>query len=118
TADSGIDALTHALEAYLAVDNRDFPLPPGETSLYQGRHALGECLAEKAIELVARHLPAAVADGRNLEAREGMHLAALIAGLAFSNIGVAVVAALGKRFVAAPPPSYRRAQRPLPPLPP
>src|SRR5207247_1843626 len=44
TADSGIDALTHALEAYLAVDNRDFPLPPGEVSLYQGRHPLGECL--------------------------------------------------------------------------
>ena len=31
TADSGIDALTHAIEAYTAVDNAAFPLPPGET---------------------------------------------------------------------------------------
>src|SRR5205823_10817709 len=42
TADSGIDALTHAIEAYTAVDNADFPLPPGERSVYQGRHPLGD----------------------------------------------------------------------------
>src|SRR5471032_1497876 len=35
TADSGIDALTHAIEAYTAVDNADFPLPPGERSIYR-----------------------------------------------------------------------------------
>src|SRR5262245_11578007 len=56
TADSGIDALTHAVEAYTAVDNADFPLPPGERSVYQGRHPLGECLAEKAISLIGVHL--------------------------------------------------------------
>jgi len=94
TADSGIDALTHALEAYTAVDNADFPLPPGETTIYQGRHPLGDMLAERAIQLIARHLPTAVRDGENLEAREGMHLGALLAGLAFSNVGVAVVHAL------------------------
>src|SRR5262249_7584444 len=44
TADSGIDALTHAVEAYTAVDNADFPLPSGERSVYQGRHPLGDCL--------------------------------------------------------------------------
>jgi alcohol dehydrogenase class IV len=94
TADSGIDALTHAIEAYTAVDNESFPLPPGERSTYQGRHPLGDCLAEKAISLVGQFLRRAVADGNDLEAREGMSLAAMIAGMAFSNVGVAVVHAL------------------------
>ena len=94
TADSGIDALTHAVEAITAVDNGDFPLPSGEFSMYQGRHLLGECLAEKAIQLIARHLAEAVHNGQNLAAREAMHLGSLLAGLAFSNIGVALVHAL------------------------
>jgi alcohol dehydrogenase class IV len=94
TADSGIDALTHAIEAYTAVDNAHFPLPPGERTVYQGRHPVGDMLAEKAIELVGRHLRKAVADGNDLEAREGMALAATLGGMAFSNVGVAVVHAL------------------------
>jgi alcohol dehydrogenase class IV len=94
TADSGIDALTHAVEAYTAVDNDRFPLPPGERTVYQGKHPFGDMLAEKAVALVGRHLRAAVADGENAEAREGMALAATLAGLAFSNVGVAVVHAL------------------------
>ena len=40
TADSGIDALTHAIEAFTAVDNESFPLPAGERSVYQGRFVL------------------------------------------------------------------------------
>jgi alcohol dehydrogenase class IV len=94
TADSGIDALTHAIEAYTAVDNETFPLPPGEHSLYQGRHPLADAIAEKAITFVGRFLRRAVADGNDLEAREGMSLAALLAGMAFSNVGVAIVHAL------------------------
>jgi alcohol dehydrogenase class IV len=94
TADSGIDALTHAIEAYTAVDNATFPLPPGERTVYQGRHPMADLLAEKAIALVGRHLRAAVADGTDLEAREGMALGATLAGLAFSNVGVAAVHAL------------------------
>src|SRR5204863_5936443 len=94
TADSGIDALTHAIEAYTAVDNAEFPLPAGERSVYQGKHPLGDCLAEKAIGLVGAYLRRAVARGDDLEAREGMALAATLAGLAFSNVGVAVVHAL------------------------
>jgi alcohol dehydrogenase class IV len=94
TADSGIDALTHAIEAYTAVDNADFPLPAGEKSVYQGKHPLGDCFAEKAIALVGTYLRRAVADGTDLEAREGMALAATLAGLAFSNVGVALVHAL------------------------
>jgi alcohol dehydrogenase class IV len=94
TADSGIDALTHAIEAYTAVDNEAFPLPAGERSVYQGRHPLGDCLAEKAISLIATHLERAVHHPDDLAAREGMALGATIAGLAFSNVGVALVHAM------------------------
>jgi alcohol dehydrogenase len=94
TADSGIDALTHAIEAYTAVDNATFPLPVGERTVYQGRHPMADCLAEKAIALIGAHLRRAVADGTDVEAREGMALGATLAGLAFSNVGVAVVHAL------------------------
>jgi alcohol dehydrogenase class IV len=52
------------------------------------------CLAEKAIELIGKHLVAAVTDGSNREARDGMALAATTAGLAFSNCAVALVHAL------------------------
>jgi alcohol dehydrogenase class IV len=94
TADSGIDALTHALEAYTAVDNERFPLPPGERTVYQGRHPLADVLAEKAIALIGANLRRAVKNGRDEEAREGMALGASLAGMAFSNVGVAVVHAL------------------------
>jgi alcohol dehydrogenase class IV len=94
TADSGIDALTHAVEAYTAVDNATFPLPAGERTVYQGRHPLGDLLAEKAIALIGAYLRRAVANGNDLDAREGMALGATLAGLAFSNVGVAVVHAL------------------------
>ncbi len=94
TADSGIDALTHAIEAYTAVDNADFPLPAGERTVYQGRHPLGDCLAERAIALIGANLRRAVARGDDLDAREGMALGATLAGMAFSNVGVAVVHAL------------------------
>jgi alcohol dehydrogenase class IV len=94
TADSGIDALTHAIEAYTAVDNADFPLPPGERSVYQGRHPFGDMLAERAVRLIGAYLRRAVRDGADLEAREGMALGATLAGMAFSNVGVALVHAL------------------------
>jgi alcohol dehydrogenase class IV len=94
TADSGIDALTHAIEAYTAVDNADFSLPPGEKSVYQGRHPVADALATKAISSIGSNLRRAVKDGNDLEAREGMALAATLAGLAFSNVGVAAVHAL------------------------
>lgn len=94
TADSGIDALTHAIEAFTAVDNAVFPLPPGERSTYQGRHPFGDMLAEKAIALVGQHLARACEAPHDLEAREGMALAATLGGMAFSNVGVALVHAL------------------------
>ncbi len=94
TADSGIDALAHAIEAFTAIDNEDFDLPAGERSVYQGRNPLACCLAETAIRMIARSLAIAVEDGRNIVAREEMSLGATLAGLAFSNIGVALVHAM------------------------
>jgi len=94
TADSGIDALTHAIEAFTAVDNAEFPLPPDERSVYQGRHPMGDILAEKAISLIGKHLRRTVSHGDDLDAREGMALAATLAGMAFSNVGVALVHAM------------------------
>src|SRR5579871_2460366 len=106
TADSGIDALTHAIEAYTAVDNATFPLPKGERTVYQGRHPFGDVFAEKAISLIGKYLRRAVSHGSDLEAREGMSLAATLAGLAFSNVGVALVHALEYPVGGAVPVSH------------
>ncbi len=94
TADSGIDALTHAIEAYTAVDNARFPLGPGERTVYQGKNPFADLFAEQAIRLCAQYLRRAVKNGQDLQAREGMSLAATLGGLAFSNAGVAIVHAL------------------------
>jgi len=94
TADSGIDALTHAIEGFCAVDNDDFPLPSGEKSVYQGKNPMADVMAKEAISLVGKYLRRAVKDGNDLEARAGMALAATMGGLAFSNSGVALVHAM------------------------
>jgi alcohol dehydrogenase class IV len=94
TADSGIDALTHAIEGFCAVDNDAFPLPSGEKSVYQGKNPMADAMAREAITLVGKFLRRAVKDGNDLEARDGMALAATMGGLAFSNSGVALVHAM------------------------
>jgi alcohol dehydrogenase class IV len=92
-ADSGIDALTHAIEAYTAVEFDKLVVPPGESCAYVGSFPLGDCLAEKAIQLIGDNLVAAVNDADE-QARDNMALAATLAGMAFSNSGVALVHAL------------------------
>jgi alcohol dehydrogenase class IV len=69
TADTGMDALTHAIEGY--------------TSTWQNDFSDGLCL--QAIKLIFEYLPRAVANGQDEEAREKMHNAAAIAGLGFIN---------------------------------
>jgi alcohol dehydrogenase class IV len=93
TADAGIDALTHAVEAYMAVGYR---VEAGSKSpgLYTGSSPLSDLLAEQAIALTGRFLRQAVYQGGDVEAREGMHLASLLAGMAFSNAGLTAVHAL------------------------
>ncbi|MFD5595629.1 iron-containing alcohol dehydrogenase [Streptomyces griseorubiginosus] len=75
TADTGVDALTHAVEAY--VSRRANPFSDG--------------LALTAIRAIGRHLRRVYADGADTEAREAMMLAATQAGIAFSNSSVALV---------------------------
>jgi len=94
TADSGIDALTHAIEAFTAIDNARYALPPGERSVYQGKNPLADLVARESIRLVGQFLRRAVRDGSDSEAREGMAMAGTLGGLAFSNAGVALVHAM------------------------
>ncbi|HYZ40957.1 MAG TPA: iron-containing alcohol dehydrogenase, partial [Stellaceae bacterium] len=75
TADTGLDSLTHAIEAY--VSRRANPFTDG--------------LAKNAMGLIARHIRTACAEPGNRAAREAMMLGATTAGMAFSNASVCLV---------------------------
>jgi alcohol dehydrogenase class IV len=75
TADTGLDSLTHAIEAY--VSRRASPFTDG--------------LARSAMGLIARHIRIACAEPDNQPAREAMMLGATTAGMAFSNASVCLV---------------------------
>jgi alcohol dehydrogenase class IV len=79
TADTGMDALTHAFEGY--------------TALYKNDFSDGLCLV--AARLVFKYLPRAYRDGADVEARTKMHYAASIAGIGFGNSMAALAHGLG-----------------------
>lgn len=78
TAATGMDALTHAIEAYVSI----------------GAHPLTDPNALEAIRLIGEWLPHAVDNGHNLQAREMMAYGQYLAGMAFNSAGLGLVHAL------------------------
>jgi alcohol dehydrogenase class IV len=75
TAFTGMDALTHAIEAYYSINATD----------------LSDLLAFRAMELLSKNIRMAFAHGENLAARSNMMEGSLLAGIAFANAGVGAV---------------------------
>lgn len=75
TAATGLDALTHAIEAYTS----------------RKAQPMSDTFAVSAVKKIFTYLPIAFKDGKNMEAREQMSIAALEAGIAFNNASVTVV---------------------------
>ena len=75
TAETGMDALTHALEALVS----------------QRANYLSDTLAVKAALDVLEYLPQAYQSGTDIEAREKMQLASMVAGMAFTNVSLGIV---------------------------
>jgi len=84
TSATGMDALTHAVEAYISRNHT--PMTDAE--------------ALEATRLIMQNLPAAVATGSNTEARQNMAVASFKAGVAFTTAGVGYVHAIAHNFGA------------------
>lgn len=82
TASTGMDALTHAVEAYVST----------------AATPITDALAIQAIKIIPKWLPKAVANGSDLEAREQMVFAQSLAGIAFNNASLGYVHAIAHQF--------------------
>ena len=82
TRDSGLDALTHAIESYISVNS----------------WSVTDTLNLQAIELIGRYLRTAVHNGNDIEARDGMLTASLLAGMAFHHTKLCLVHAITLPF--------------------
>ena len=82
TAATGMDALTHAIEAYVSTNTTP----------------MTDACAEQSIRLVSKYLRKAVANGKDMEAREGMAYAQYLAGMAFNNAGLGYVHAMAHQL--------------------
>lgn len=92
TADAGMDAASHAIEAYVAQCANDF----------------SDALAEKALRTIFIHLPRAFANGEDIDAREHQHNAATMAGIAFENAGLGIVHGLSHAIGSSFPVAHGR----------
>lgn len=82
TAATGMDALTHAVEAYVST----------------AATPMTDACSEKAMEYINRYLRRAVANGKDMEAREGMCYAQYLAGMAFNNASLGHVHAMAHQL--------------------
>jgi alcohol dehydrogenase class IV len=94
TAYSGMDALTHAIECFTAIGFEEKAVQGYADQLFVGKNPLSDALAKDAISFIGRSLITAVRSGDDLGARTDMALGSLLAGMAFSSGGTAIVHAL------------------------